>query len=391
MSPARVLISTPRSAQTGGRVFGLGDPLGEAFIRGRTLDHWREGATHAQGMLTGPAFIYGEDTFATPTMEAALEQVGHGQQEVLRLARAPAGAGGLCDPLGRLPRDSVGRLLFDLWYVPPGVSVDPSATGADGEPLPDASPIDVDVRTRAFDVPADPEVAGAEHLTLTFAGACCGPVGHWVEVMRMNLLATGGQLLEAPKGVAVRRYLWAALKAGSGAMHRAAGKLNLIAKGAIVHPSAVVELSLLEEGARVGPGAVVRSSWLGRGARVGSQALCELSTVGDGAQVQRQGMCVAATLYPGARTGGVVQFGLCGRGSTQKMFAVGTDMKLDGPVKTPSFDGMAAIDIGYLGVGFGHRSFVGSGVWIAPGRFVPNEVRIARPADLMVLKPGEGR
>jgi hypothetical protein len=42
-------------------------------------------------------------------------------------------------------------------------------------------------------------------------------------------------------------------------------------------------------------------------------------------------------------------------------------------------------------VGFGHRSFVGSGVWIAPGRFVPNEVRIARPADLMVLKPGEGR
>ena len=263
--------------------------------------------------------------------------------------------------------------------------------GDDGEPLPAASPIDVDVRTRAFDVPADPEVAGADHLTLTFAGASCGPVGHWVEVMRMNLLATGGQLLEAPKGQALRRYLWAALRAGSGAPERAAGKLNLIAKGATVHPSAVVEFSVLEEGARVGPGAVVRSSWLGEGARVGSQALCELTAVGAGAQVQRQGMCVAATLYPGARTGGVVQFGLCGKDSTQKMFAVGTDMRLDGPVKTPSFGGMAAVDIGYLGVGFGHRSFVGSGVWIAPGRFVPNEVRIARPADLMVLKPGEGR
>ena len=117
MSAQRLLIATPRSEQTGGKVFGLGDPLGQAFIRGRTLEKWREGARRAEGPIAGPAFLYGDDTFATPTMEAALAAAGAGKEEILRLARAPTGAGGLSDPLGRLPRDSVGRLLFDLWYV----------------------------------------------------------------------------------------------------------------------------------------------------------------------------------------------------------------------------------------------------------------------------------
>ena len=85
----------------------------------------------------------------------------------------------------------------------------------------------------------------------------------------------------------------------------------------------------------------------------------------------------------------IVQFGLVGRDAVNKMFSVGTDMNLAGPVKTPAPGGLVETDRGYLGVCFGHRSFVGSGVWIGPGRIVPEDARLVRPPELMVLKPDQ--
>lgn len=380
------LVDTPRSRWTAGQVYGLGDALPEARVLERPLSAWREGAAPASGAVTGPAFLLGQDTFADPVMLRAFAATGARQSRPVRLARSPAGPGGQCDPLGRLPRDDLGRLLFDLWFVPAGQTLDP----ADEAALENAPGLDVDVRTRTFKLPADPELTGSTELVLTFAAGNCGPVAHWAEVVRMNLLAVGGRMIDEDKRRGLFRYLWASLRALSFHPDKTGPKLNVVGKRVSIHPSAVVEFSHLADGVRVGPGAVVRASFLGKGAHVGAQALVELACVGEGAEIQRQAMCTASTVYPRARSGGIVQFGLCGERSAQKMFAVGTDMRLGGKVRVPTPDGLRDVDVGYLGVCFGHRSFVGSGVWIAPGRVVPTGARLARPPELIVTKPGEG-
>jgi hypothetical protein len=386
---ASIVLPTPRSAWTDGTVFGLGDPLDDALILNRTLADWRGPARLAAesgAEVQGPAFIWGADVWASPGMLDGMEAAARGRSEPVRLMRADDGPGATADPLGRLPRRD-GKIVFDLWFLPSGVSV----TLGDGVPaaLEGAAGIDVETKVHEMDVAADSvsSGSGSDTMKLQFAAVAAAPVAHWVELARANLLALGTQALERGPVVGVVALLWAALRAGSVNPFRVASRMTTRGKKCLIHPSAVVEACVLGDNVKVDAGAVLRGCVLGDNVKVGPHAFGEFSILGDGAELQKKAICTVTVVYPGARVGGTTQLSVMGRDVRFKLGAFTTDMNPGGsPVRVLTPDGLAAVDFGYLGSCVGHGAFVGSGIWIAPGRAIEAGRLILRDASQMVMK-----
>jgi acetyltransferase-like isoleucine patch superfamily enzyme len=370
------LIDTPRSEWTEGKVHGLGDDIADATVLGRTLADWYAGAEDAGDVIEGPALVIGGDLWVSPGMQSAFVEAAVAAGAVARLGRDPEGPGRMGDPLGRLPRDDEGRVLYDLWFVP---------ERATREELEGAKPVDVVVRSRTFEMPADEQVMGTRMVPMEVSKAACCPVSHWAELLRANLLAISATQLDRPRWLQVLRYLWAALRAGSLRLEKALGKFNKIGDGCTIHPSAVLEGCVVGDFVTIGAGAYLRGCVVADDARVEAQALCDLSYIGKDAHIQRRAHVGMSVILEEARVGGFVQVSVVGRRAATKVYSVTTDMKVEGRVKVDTPLGLREIDIGYLGTCFGHGSFVGSGVWLAPGRVIAEGQRLARKREDMTF------
>ena len=242
----------------------------------------------------------------------------------------------------------------------------------------------VESRIKQMRLPADPEVTGDDVLTLAMTAAVAAPVGHFVELLRANLLAMGAASLEQPRLARIARFFLAAFRARSFSPERLLSGMNRLGTGCVIHPTAVVEASRLGDFVEVGPHAVVRGCHIAKDVQIGPHAIAEFSVVGEGARMQRRATVAASVVYPRARLGGFLQLGVAGAEAVTKVDSVTTDMRVDGPVRVMTPVGLRAVDIGYQGVCLGHQSWVGSGVWIAPGRVVEAGARLARARDLFV-------
>lgn len=365
------------------RIFGLGDDLSDALVANRPLKEWSPAIAPPADPVTGPCFLVAPDLWVSPQMWSNFSVLARQQNDIVQLACAASGPCGLADPLRRIPRDAEGRLRFQLFFVPENVQV--SLT--DHETLAAARGMDVTGIVRTFRIPVDPNMGHDGHIELQWSNTLCSPVAHWSELLRTNLLAIGCLSLSTPPMRRLVRFLAAAVRAMSFNMDRIRKHLNTIGKDCRIHPSAIVEGCRISDGVEIGPGAIVRGCVVGPHARIESQAICDLSVIAEHATIQRRAMVNVSVVYPKARVGGILQFGLAGKESTSKLMAVGTDMRLQGPVRVETPSGLTEVDLGYQGVCFGPQSFVGSGVWIAPGRVIPRGAQIARPPEAMVLKP----
>lgn len=275
----------------------------------------------------------------------------------------------------------------------------------------DGTAEDLDERVRAAPVvdldPAERrvpiEVLGTR-VELPLSDRVILPIRHWVQLLWGDLLLLGPHLWRALLSdipiFAGLKIAFAAVRSCSVQPERLAAALCVRGAGARVHPSAVVEASVLGEGAQVGAGAVVRGAVLGAGARVEELALCEGAVLGAGAVVQRQAMLKYGVLGPGAMIGGVTQLSVFGPHASLKRGAYGMDQSLGGTVRVRVGERMAEAPLGLVGVCLGPGSLVGSGVRIAPGRVVPQELALVAPGALTrpeaiegpvaVLGPGRG-
>lgn len=369
-------------------MYGLGDPLSDALILNRPLSSWRGPAALADGGTTvrGPAFVYGADVWASPGMLVGMEAAAKGRTAPVRLVRPEDGPGATADPLGRLPRRD-GHIVFDLWFIPPGAAVE----FGDGVPaaLQDAVGVDVETKVHEMDVAADAVSSGSgtDTIKLQFAGVAAAPVAHWVELQRANLLAIGTQALEGGAFKGAMTLLWAALRRVSVNPFAIAAGVTSKGRKCLIHPSAVVEACVLGDNVKVDAGAVLRGCVVGDGAKIGPHAFGEFSILGAGSELQKSAICTVTVVYPGARVGGVAQLTVIGRDVRFKLGAVTTDMNPGGaPLRVMTPDGLAPVDVGYLGCCVGHGAFVGSGIWIAPGRAIEAGRVVLRDASQMVLK-----
>lgn len=232
----------------------------------------------------------------------------------------------------------------------------------------EADPLNLDPKER----PLGDMTPGGEALALSDRVVL--PVRNWLGLLWGNLLSLPPVLWRELLGSGPRllwRILRAVLRAGPRRVPQG------LTRGGRVHPSATVEASLLMEGAEVQAGAVVRGCILGPGARVEPLAVAEGCVLGSKAVVQRQALVKYSVLGVEAAVGGAMQLGVLGRGAGLKRGSYGMDQKLGAdPVRVPVSGVLEPVPLGMAGVCVGHGSLVGSGVWVAPGRVIPENTAV---------------
>lgn len=262
------------------------------------------------------------------------------------------------------------RVEYDLRYVPAGrrdgpvrpVVIDPGGL-RDGIPFPDHV-----VPGRSYDVPL------TEKLLVQ--------IDHWANLWSANVASLLAELARLKKGPRLR-LLGLALRARSANQWKALGRANRIGKGCDIHHTACVEGSVIGPNVKIGAMAVVRESVVGEGAYLANHAAVELSVIGEHCALQGGAVVQYSVLYPGVlTTTSFINASMCGRDSFIAASAVGTDFRLDGKTVHVMKDG-APVDTGniFMGMCAGHGVYLGTGCVVAPGRAIPNGLRIAPVAD----------
>lgn len=248
----------------------------------------------------------------------------------------------------------------------------------------------VEAPHRPWTLPAEDPGTG-EKAVIPMSDSVVVNLGHWSGVLWANLLGLAPGLW----GVLVGKSPWKAAWSAARGLARArslqpdvlAQAASVVGRRARVHPTAVVEASYIAPGAEVGPGAIVRQSIVGPGAVIEPQAMLIASVMGPRARIRRRGWIKYGVLMDDAVHGGVAQLAVLGPHATVKGMSALMDQRLGGPVRVKRAGGLHPVPLGFLGVGVGARTVVGSGVWVAAGRTLPPDKWVVRAADAVLARP----
>ncbi len=354
---------------TGRRIAPFGDAPGEVPIANRPLAVWQAEMLADAGLVrvdapVPPCLIVPDTLFATG--------------EVLR--RLVAGAGGRNAVLGL----ATSRFGEGTAHVQPGVHAvdggwrfDAVRFVSGGDEAPVVVFVDPDEQLFTLKLPkvfgGDGETAIAlpRHPVIT--------LHHWVHILWANQAAGSLEVRRVPRWRGVLRVLWAVIRARSLNRWRVLGKLNTIGRGCDIHPTAIIEGSTLGDNVTVGPLARVLFSRVGDGANILHGAHVEASTIGPGASVAQLSGVRLCVLYADAFSGQtLVQASVLGRGvvTTQASYAI--DLNFDRNIRVPLDGALHDAGTRFLGSAFGHGARIGTGVWLASGRAIPNGAFVMR-------------
>jgi acetyltransferase-like isoleucine patch superfamily enzyme len=257
------------------------------------------------------------------------------------------------------------RVEYDLRYVPAG------------QPQGKSQPIVIDPGHLRDGIPFPSHLFGSSSYDVPLTDKLITQIDHWTNLWSASvatLLAEGARLKNGPK----LRLLSLALKARSTNQWKVLRQINKFGHGCDIHPTAYIEGCTIGNNVKIGAMAVVRESVVGDGAYIANNAAVELSVIGDHCALQGGSVVQYSVLYPGVlTTTHFINASMCGRDSFVAAGAVPTDFRMDGNSVTVMKDG-TKVDTGnsFLGACLGHGVYVGSGCVVAPGRAVPNGLRI---------------
>ena len=374
-----------------------GDAAGDLHVLGRPISEWRSEALKLPAGVPG-RLSAADDLWVTPELAHAFARAAAKRGQACSLAIAQGLQTDFAGALQELDHQG------DAWIYPmswtpgapaPAASADVAAGSTDvaagsTDPRPGSHPaLVVDDRTKALPLPVHRALVPSGQLMLPLTARSCVRVTHWLHLLRANqlaLLAHGHDLLHTRPS----RLLGAVLRARSIDKHKVMARLTERGPRCDIHPTAVVEASVLAADVRIGAHAVVRHSHLSAGAVVGDQANVTSSVLGPGASVGRMGMLQSCVLMEGANTGHFGhQLGIIGRDT----FIGGEVILADftpagGPtasarVTTASGpDGAPRLEdagTALLGCAVGHRARLMAGLYVAPGRAIPNDLTVIGP------------
>lgn len=154
-------------------------------------------------------------------------------------------------------------------------------------------------------------------------------------------------------------------------------KFNQIGKKSDIHPTAYIEESIIGNNVTIGAGAVIRGSIIGNDTFVGNGVIIERSVIGNKNTIL-SGHIMYSVLESGVFTiAQLITASLIGRDVFLGSGVILTDFRLDGKNIIVMKDG-EKIDTGntFIGCCLGHDVYLGASCIIAPGRMIPNEMRI---------------
>ncbi|MEQ1504830.1 MAG: hypothetical protein ABMB14_21525, partial [Myxococcota bacterium] len=215
-------------------------------------------------------------------------------------------------------------------------------------------------------------------------------VHHWAHLLWANTAAMSMGVRRVPGWRGALRLLWAVIRARSINRWKVLARLSTVGRGCDIHPTAVVEASTLGDNVTVGPYARVLFSTIGDGANVLSGAEVEACTIGAGATVgQRCGLRLCV-IYPEAMASqSQMQACILGRRTVTVLGSYSIDLNFDREIRVP-LDGMLqSTGTRFLGSAYGHDCRIGTGVWLASGRSVPNGTVWIRDPRQVAARIGE--
>jgi hypothetical protein len=164
-------------------------------------------------------------------------------------------------------------------------------------------------------------------------------------------------------------------------------RLNKFGKNCRIHPTAVVEGCVLGDNVQIGANCVVRLSTLGDNTTLEENVTLTYSVLGPGCYVANGNIVNLCMCYENVfLIHGPYQFSLFGR-SVGVMAVINCDFRLDQKsIRFMSSEGLIDSKQSLLGICYGHNSVVGGGNIIAPGRIVPNEIKIPPPKSILISK-----
>lgn len=282
--------------------------------------------------------------------------------------------------------------LCDLFLIKGGARVE----GTSREEVADglrhgARRVVVDPQEKILELPVLEHHFGQDKLRISLTGRPIIRIRHWMHLLLANQTAIGLRWRAMGRLRLVLWALWAMIRSFSINKYRILGRMNVIGAGCDIHPSAVVEASVIGPGCTIGPHARVRFSTLGQGVimQPGSQA--EFAVIGDRSLVSQGCAVNFSLLYPEAAASHyLVQLCVLGRRATTVGGSFLLDTNFGASVKV-MLDGRLH-DTGrrFLGTALGHDVRVGSGVWLAAGREIPNGYMVVRSPDDTAMKIPDG-
>jgi carbonic anhydrase/acetyltransferase-like protein (isoleucine patch superfamily) len=360
------------------RLTPFGDHPRDAFIAGQTLAAHQAAALHQLGLQLVPVppgtpvhdpaehLLVDDCLYFTPE----LPQEFISRSRALRRPTWCALTPGLTTLRACVATQGVPitpeRVDYALHYVPPD--------GGREAPQPVVIAPDRFVRT----VPMPRHMFGSDGYPLPLSERLLIRIAHWTNLLAANqltLFARGARLQLLPK----RHLLRLVLRARSVNPWRVLRTLNLVGHGCDIHPTAYVEGSTIGDQVTIGAHSVVRGSVVGSGSYIGNGAILEVAAVGEGCNIMNGCMVQGAVLYPGSFTmARLISASVCGRDSFVGDGVTLTDFRFDGRSIAVQQEGrLVETGNGVVGSCLGHGVYLGAGSVVAPGRSVPNGLRLA--------------
>lgn len=174
---------------------------------------------------------------------------------------------------------------------------------------------------------------------------------------------------------------------GSPLFYWALRRMNKTGKGCKIHPSAVLEGVELEENVTIGANCVVRMSKIASGTTVEDNVTLNYSIIGKDNYISANNLINLCMTYENVYLiHGPYQFSIYGK-NVAVMAVINCDFRLDSHTIIIQTDkGLLDSKQTLLGIAYGHDSAVGGGNIIAPGRIVPNGVKVPPPEQIIISK-----
>ena len=253
----------------------------------------------------------------------------------------------------------------------------------------DEEPIDVvvDPDELVFELPLPSSFGQEESLRFSLPRHPVMTLHHWVHVLWANQAAAAMVARREPKARLILRAAWAAVRRRSVNKWKVLSGLNTIGRGCDIHPTAILEGATLEDGVTVGPYARVLFSRLGRNSMVMAGAQVEACTLGERAMVCQGCVLRLSVLYPGAIAGQrVMQQCVLGRDVVTTEGSYSMDLNFENEIRVLLDGELHSSGSRFLGSAYGHGSRVGTGVWLASGRSIPNGTALLRAPQSVTSK-----
>jgi carbonic anhydrase/acetyltransferase-like protein (isoleucine patch superfamily) len=372
----------------------FGYPAAEAPIQDGTLADFQREAVAACGLPPptttpgdGPTLVFNDDLLIGRRLLAEfVKRAQSVESGRAMLELEPCVFTREYAPLQQATTGPGGGPLLPVWWL------------ADGGPPPDSTdgegfePIKLSVDEKVLKVPVPKHWFGKDELELPMTGKPAIRIRHWMHLLFANRIASSEQWLRAPAWLRILRIIWALVRAIVPTPARVLRRMSTFGKGCQIHPSAVIEASTLGPGVRVGANAVVKFSRLGEGCMVMDGANVSFSTLGPKCTVAVNCAVSFSLLHEAATAAQTnLQVTVLGKRVITTSLGLITDMKLGGG-EVAVFDDGKVVSSGqrFLGGAIGDDVVLGTGIWIAHGREIPNGYVVVRSPDAILHKvPGD--